>query len=41
MTIRPPGLYEELVTHRLDAALEEIRGESWRDEEESWASRNW
>jgi superfamily II DNA or RNA helicase/HKD family nuclease len=32
---RPPGLYEELVTHRLEAALEEIRGEGWRDEIES------
>ena len=29
---RPPGLYEELVTRRLEAALEEIRGEGWRDE---------
>lgn len=29
---RPPGLYEELVTRRLDAALEEIRGAGWRDE---------
>lgn len=24
---RPPGLYEELVTRRLEAALEETRGE--------------
>ena len=30
--VRPPGLYEELVTRRLEAALEEIRGEGWRDE---------
>ncbi len=30
--IRPPGLYEELVTRRLEAALEEIRGEGWWDE---------
>ena len=29
---RPPGLYEELVTRRLEAALEEIRGAGWRDE---------
>jgi len=29
---RPPGLYEELVTRRLEAALDEIRGEGWRDE---------
>ena len=29
---RTPGLYEELVTRRLEAALEEIRGEGWRDE---------
>jgi len=28
----PSCLYEELVTRRLDAALEEIRGEGWRDE---------
>ena len=27
-----PGLYEELVTRRLEAALEEIRGQGWRDE---------
>ena len=32
---RPPGLYEELVTRRLEAALEEIRGEGWKDEIES------
>ena len=32
---RPPGLYEELVTRRLEAALDEIRGEGWRDEIES------
>ena len=32
MRRRPPGLYEELVTRRLEAALEEIRGEGWRDE---------
>ena len=31
---RPPGLYEELVTRRLEAALEEIRGQGWRDEVE-------
>ena len=30
--MRPPGLYEELVTRRLEAALEGIRGEGWRDE---------
>ena len=30
--VRPPGLYEELITRRLEAALEEIRGEGWRDE---------
>ena len=29
---RPPGLYEELITRRLEAALEEIRGEGWREE---------
>ena len=29
---RPPGLYEELVTRRLEAALEETRGEGWKDE---------
>jgi hypothetical protein len=28
---RPPGLYEELVTRRLEAALDEIRGEGWQD----------
>ena len=33
--MRPPGLYEELVTRRLEAALDEIRGEGWRDEIES------
>jgi len=38
---RPPCLYEELVTRRLEAALEEIRGAGWRDEEESRAGRNW
>jgi len=38
---RPPGLYEELITRRLEAAFEEIRGKSWRDEEESRAGRNW
>jgi hypothetical protein len=32
---RPPGLNEELVTRRLEAALDEIRGEWWRDEIES------
>ena len=32
---RPPGLYEELVTRRLEAALDEIRGEGWRDEIEN------
>ena len=32
---RPPGLYEELVTRRFEAALEEIRGEGWRDEIEN------
>jgi hypothetical protein len=31
---RPPGLYEELVTRRLGAALDEIRGQGWRDEVE-------
>ena len=31
---RPPGLYEELITRRLEAALEEIRGEGRRDEVE-------
>ena len=31
-THRPPGLYEELITRRLEAALEEIRGEGWREE---------
>ena len=29
---RPPGLYEELVTRRLEAALEEIRGQGWHRE---------
>ena len=29
---RPPGHYEELVTRRLEAALDEIRGEGWKDE---------
>jgi len=29
---RPPRLYEELVTRRLEAALEEIHGEGWRHE---------
>jgi superfamily II DNA or RNA helicase/HKD family nuclease len=29
---RKPGLYEELVTRRLEAVLEEIRGKGWRDE---------
>ena len=29
---RPPGLYEELVTRRLEAALDEIRGQGWQDE---------
>jgi len=29
---RPPGLYEELITRRLEAALSEIRGQGWRDE---------
>jgi len=29
---RPPGLYEELVTRRLEAALDEIRGEGWMGE---------
>ena len=28
----PPRPYEELVTRRLEAALEEIRGEGWRAE---------
>ncbi len=32
--VRPPGLYEELVTRRLEAALEEIRGQGWQDEVE-------
>lgn len=32
---RPPGLYEELVTRRLETALEEIRGEGWKDEIEN------
>jgi len=30
--VRPPGLYEELVTRRLEAALDEIGGEGWMDE---------
>jgi hypothetical protein len=29
---RPPGFYEELITRRLEVALEEIRGEGWHDE---------
>ncbi len=29
---RPPGLYEELITRRLEAVLEEVRGEGWREE---------
>jgi len=29
---RPPGLYEELITRRLEAALKEVRGEGWREE---------
>jgi len=29
---RPPGLYEELVTLRLEVALEEIHGEGWHRE---------
>ena len=33
--VRPPGLYEEFATRRLEAALEEIRGEGWRDEIEN------
>ena len=32
---RPPGLSEELVTPRLEAALDEIRGDGWRDEIDS------
>jgi hypothetical protein len=28
----PAGLDENLVTRRLEVALEEIRGEGWRDE---------
>jgi hypothetical protein len=32
---RPPDLYEELVTRRLEAALEKIRSGGWRDEIES------
>ena len=31
-SVRPPGVYEELITRRLEAALEEIRGQGWRDE---------
>jgi len=30
--IRPPGLYEELITRRLEAELERIREEGWRDD---------
>ncbi len=30
--VRPPGLYEELITRRLEAALDEIRGQGWQDE---------
>jgi hypothetical protein len=29
---RPPGLYEEPVTCRFEAALEEVRGEGWREQ---------
>jgi hypothetical protein len=29
---RSPGLYEELVTRRLEAALDEICGEGWHRE---------
>ena len=29
---RPPGLYEELVTRRLEAVLAEVRSEGWREE---------
>lgn len=32
MTHRPPGLYEELITHRLEAALEEGRLAGLEDE---------
>ena len=28
---RPPGLYEELLTRRLESALEEVRARGWRD----------
>jgi hypothetical protein len=30
--IRPPGLYEELITRRLEAELERVREEGWRDD---------
>ncbi len=32
MTRRPPGLYEELITRQLQAALDEARTTGWRDE---------
>ncbi len=31
MDHHPPGLYESLLTRRLEAALEEIRARGWRD----------